>query len=65
MERTESKKFPLIYQDKTFYVPDDIVKGIKRDEDEKDLHLENFHVKIGYYPMFIQRFVLHIFDIFN
>ena len=65
-EDNEWKKFPSGHQaKKTFYNPDDIAKGIKRDEDEKGLCLENVHTKTVYYPKFTQEFDLRIFDIFN
>jgi DNA helicase-2/ATP-dependent DNA helicase PcrA len=35
-----TNKLPLRYQAKNFYVPNDLAKGIKRDEDEKQLYLE-------------------------
>ena len=35
-----TNKLPLRYQNKTFYVPTDLAKGIKIDEDEKHLYLE-------------------------
>lgn len=35
-----TNKLPLRYQAKTFYVPNDLSKGIKREEDEKELYLQ-------------------------
>lgn len=35
-----TNKLPLRYQAKTFYVPNDLAKGIKRQEDEKELYLQ-------------------------
>lgn len=35
-----TNKLPLRYQAKTFYVPNDLSKGIKRQEDEKELYLQ-------------------------
>ena len=34
-----ANKLPLRYQAKTFYVPNDLSKGIKREEDEKELYV--------------------------
>lgn len=35
-----TNKLPLRYQAKTFYVPNDLSKGMKRQEDEKELYLQ-------------------------
>lgn len=35
-----ANKLPLRYQAKDFYVPNDLSKGIKRNEDEKELYLQ-------------------------
>ena len=35
-----TNKLPLRYQAKTFYVPNDLSRGIKRQEDEKELYLQ-------------------------
>jgi ATP-dependent DNA helicase UvrD/PcrA len=35
-----TNKLPLRYQAKTFYVPNDLSKGIKRQEDEKELYMQ-------------------------
>jgi DNA helicase-2/ATP-dependent DNA helicase PcrA len=35
-----TNKLPLRYQAKTFYVPNDLSKGIKRQEDEKELYVQ-------------------------